>query len=745
MGAAAPFESSDPSDCSSWILPDDQVDLRHARPTCASLALAFALLSAPAHAQVFGPDAASPGEGATAADIVVSAHAFREGEIGKSDIPLLETPQAISIVTAEQIKARGITDLNDALRGVAGVSYSNTYGYYDAYTIRGYDTAYDSLYLDGLIASSTDGSNNELAGLERIEVLKGPASMLYGSGPIGGIVNLVSKRPQDRAFLDMSVATGSYNLFEAALDANAPLNRDGTLLARINVLYRDAGDFIKFSGENRLFIAPSLTWNIAPQTHLTLQGRWQRDHDNPWTPLPAEGTVLPNANGQIPYGFAASFPGSQRAINNQDRKSIGYIFDHKFSDALSFTSTARYTHGETYWNNWSWPDEYVGSNYVNGIQQSHVLGLYIYGPFYRTTKELGTDNRLSLEVTTGRFTHQFLAGFEYRWEKSNVRDEGGNFDATVNTLDYLNPNYNITLIHDPSTAYSDATRGNRKGLYLQDHIGFDEKLFLTVGGRWDWVSTNGAKSSDFSPRVGVNYFVDPQTSLYASWSRSFAPQFSWVQSFDGTPLPNGHGDNKEVGLKFGSSDNRFSGSMAVFELVRTNVVTADPLHPGFSVVTGKQRSQGAEIEAVWQPADGASLSLAYAFLNAKVVEDNSIPVGTRLGNVPKHNLYLRGDYEVQDGALKGLGASLSVLWNSAKLADTTYVYDADGDGDNDAAFRLPGYVVVDAGLSYKLNDWTARVHVNNLFDRHYYPSASYYSRVNSGEPRSWRLSLARRF
>ncbi|SFG03591.1 iron complex outermembrane recepter protein [Novosphingobium sp. CF614] len=675
--------------------------------------------------------------------IVVTAQPFVEGEISKFDTPLIRTPQAISVVTADQIRDRGITDLNDALRSVAGVSRSSTYGYYDAYTIRGYDTAYDSLYLDGLITSSVAGTNYELAGLERVEVLKGPASSLYGSAPIGGIVNLVTKRPQEDTFLVAGVATGSYDLVEGRVDANMPLDKHGRFLFRLNALYSDQDDFVAHAGKNRLFVAPALTVVIGENTHLTVLGRWQRDHDNPWSPLPAEGTVLPNANGPIPYAFPINYIGDQKVVNNQDYKSIGYIFDHDFTDSIRFTQTLRYTHAETFWNNWVFADAFVDSGYIDGVQQGHIFGIDLYGPFYQTDKAFGVDSRVSAKLDTGPFSHQILVGYDYRQLRSAAHEDGGNYDVTVNTLDYLDPDYTRPLIHDPIFAYSSDSKSHQSGVYVQDQIGLGDKLFITAGGRWDWLVTNGKKDNDFSPRIGANYLITPQVALYASWSRSFSPQFGWMESFDGTALPNGRGKNIEAGLKVNVGG--FSATASVFQLTRTNVPTADPLHAGYYVVTGEQRSRGFEMEAAWSPARGANLSLAYTYIDAKITRDNDIPSGTRLGNVPHHNLYVRGEYELQAGALKGLGASLALLWNSDKVGDTSSFYDADGDGTNDAAFRLPGYVIVDAGIFYRLADWRVAVNIDNLFDKHYYPEASYYTRVAIGEPRSWRLSLSRRF
>jgi len=712
------------------------------RHLLSTTALCLSVLAASAAAAQTGPDDAEPD---ARNDIVITAQAFVEGEISKSDTPLIRTPQAISVVTGETIRERGITDLNDALRGVAGVSRSSTYGYYDAYTIRGYDTAYDSLYLDGLITNSVAGTNYDLAGLERVEVLKGPASSLYGSAPIGGIVNLVSKRPQENVFLDAGIATGSYGLIEGRVDANAPLDKDGRFLFRLNALISDQGDFVPHAAKNRLFVAPALTVVFGENTHLTLLGRWQRDHDNPWSPLPAEGTVLPNANGPIPYTFPINFTGDQQVKNYQNYKSASYIFDHDFSDTVRFTQTLRYTHAKTYWNNWIFADAFVDSAYVDGVQQGHVLGLNLYGPFYETDKSFGVDSRLSARLDTGPLSHQILIGYDYRQIRSTSHEDGGNYDLVTNWLDYLNPDYTAPLIHDPVWAYADASKGHQSGIYIQDQIGLGDKLFLTAGGRWDWVVNGGKKDNDFSPRIGLNYLIAPQIAVYASWSRSFAPQFGWIESYDGTALPNGHGRNIEAGLKVNGLGSGLSATAAVFQLVRTNVPTADPLHPEFYQITGEQRSRGFEVEGAWAPVEGANVSLAYTYIDAVVTEDNDIPPGTRLGNVPHHNLYVRGDYEVQQGPLKGFGGSLAVLWNSAKVADTSSFYDADGDGINDAGFRLPGYVLVDAGLAYRLGDWRLALNVNNIFDKHYYPEASYYTRVSIGEPRNWRLSLSRRF
>lgn len=678
-------------------------------------------------------------------DIVVTGERLeRVPDAGKSDIPLIETPQAVSVITTEDLQKRGVTRLAEALRGVAGVSRSSTYGYYDAYQIRGFDAAYGSVYLDGLASLNVAGSNNELAGLEQVEVVKGPASMLYGSAPLGGIVNLVSKRPKPEAFADATIATGSYGLVEASLDANAPLTGDGALLGRINLLFRDSGDFVDFSSKNRIYIAPSLTWNIGPATRLTLLGRYERNHDRPWSPVSAWGTVLPWAHGEQPIDFSINNDTVDHAIHNQRYVHAGYVFGHEFSDALSFDQTLRYTDRKIFWNNWNFWSGFVDNEIVDGVQQGHIAGRYIYGPFYERDKDIAVDSRFTLKVATGIVKHNIVAGLDYRQSKSRFHEDGGNYDPAANPLDLLDPDFDAPLIHDPAAAYAGGGQSRQTGIYIQDHLNFADVATLTLGGRYDWASADGQKDRKFSPRIGATVNVAPGAALYASWSRSFTPQAGFF-TVDGDSLPPETGRNIEAGIKF-QHGSTLSGMVSVFELTRQNVATEDPANPFFYVTTGEQRSRGIEVEGTWHPAPGATIAIAYAYLDAKITKDNNLPVGARLQNVPKHGFNLFGEYVVPSGPLANLGINAAFQYNSRKVgANLPEDLDFDGNFDALSLFTLPGYALFDAGLSYAYRDWTIRLNVNNLFDKRYFPDSCCVDRVTPGEPRSWRLSLSRHF
>jgi iron complex outermembrane recepter protein len=662
----------------------------------------------------------------------------------KTDIPLAEIPQAISVVTLQSIREQGSTDLASALRGVAGVSRSSTYGYYDAYTIRGYDAAYGSVFLDGLTTASAAGTNNELLGLEQVEVVKGPASALFGASPLGGIVNLVSKRPLAGTFLETSFTTGSYDRIEASIDGNAPLNDSGSLLARVNLLYRDADDFVDFSGENRLYVAPALTWRIGEYTRLTFLGRYQRDHDNPWSPLIAYGTVLPSAYGELPISFSVNRDNPSRSVQNQDRRQIGYLLDSEITDKLSFSQTVRYTRTKTFWNDWVFSDAILDESFVDGIQQGHIWGLNVYGPFRQVDNELGADSRLKLSLDGGGIRHSALAGIDFKRYGQRHAEDGGNYDMEANTLDILAPDYSAPLIHDPFWAYSNTSNTKQIGYYLQDHVSIGEKLFITAGGRWDDVETDGQEDDAFSPNVGINYFIAAGVSLYANWSKSFTPQFGWITDVDGNALPPERGRNIEGGVKLGDPTSGFNALVAIFNLTRQNVAVTDPENPFFHILTGEQRSRGVEIEGAWTPSSALKLSVAYTYLDSQITKDTTFTPGTRLANVPRNNFYAFGKYTVQEGSLRNLGLTLALLYNSDKNSSLAEA-DINGDGTPEPAVPLPGYTVVDVGASYLLGAWEARLALNNALDERYYPDAGYFTRITPGEPRNWRLSVSKRF
>jgi len=704
------------------------------RGSFSSIAVCLTLTAAPA----FGADESEKGRDAQRADIVVTGHLTPETAIAaKTDIPLLENSQAISIVSKETLDQQGVRRLADALFNVAGVSRNNNYGFFDGFNIRGFNASSGATYLDGLLDDpGVNYATTELAGLDRVEVVKGPASGLFGQGPLSGIVNLVSKRPQEEAFLEASVAGGSYNLFEAQIDANAPITADGTLLGRVSALYRDQDFFVHGTGQRRVFIAPSLTWKPTSNTSLTLLGRYVSDKVNPWSPTTAYGTALPNPNGDISIKLSINdteYP----AIQKNNYWTLGYVLDHKFNDAISFHQSVRYQDFHNSWDHWL---------FVSSISSDYrKVGRFYYGPFDEDGTYFRADSNLSARFDTGPLSHYVLAGVDYGRKKY---DQSNLFDVGPYYLDLYNPVYGTVTGPNPAVA-STTTAGlnKQRGFYLQDHVKIGNWLTLTVGGRWDKASSQtvsngvpGAKVSDtaFSPRAGLTFALTDAMSLYFNFAKSFNPQGSYL-SADGSSLPPERGVNYEGGIKIARKDGTLIGMATIFQLTRTNVATAD-LSPGAPpntyILTGEQRTRGIELEGAWRPSPGFELTAAYTYLDAKVTADSRLLVGSRLGSVPHHIVNLWTRYTIQSGALANLGAGLGLHHESNRPSSTASAAAV--------PFMLDGYVLVDAALYYRFGDWAAQANIRNIFNERYFPTGS-LTRTTPGEPRTFMISLSRRF
>lgn len=685
--------------------------------------------------------------------VVTGQHLREEVNAGKDATPLMEIPQAISVISSEDLKARGVTRIADALFSVAGASRSSTYGFYDAYTLRGFDAAYGSLYLDGLInEAGGGGSNYELFGLQSVEAVKGPASSLFGGGSLGGIINLVSKRPvRGETFLDLSASTGSYDLVEGTMDANLPLDANGTFTARLIGLYRDSGSFVDHAGYNRIYVQPSLTWQMGENTTLTVLGTFKRDHDNPFAPLNVYGTVVPFADGsRLPRSFAIEQGGDQKPIQNENRKTIGLMFDHAFTEDVKLSVNARYMNRKTFWDRWLFADGYldeqIGEDGIPIASTGSILGRYYYGPYRETFKSYMADNRLTWKVSTSFIKHNLLGGVDFRKNTSRYAGDG-DFDSTHFPLDVRNPDYSQPLnpVTSPYTGYD---RGRQLGFYIQDHMEIGERVTLTLNARWDRARFNGEPQTAFSPRIGGTFKVVEGVSLYGSYSKSFTPQFGSQVVLevdeDGNPsvigqAPSERGQNIEAGAKFDLPAANLAGMLSVYRLTRSGVLAQDPRFPLFSIPAGKQRSKGVELEVHWQPDPAFRLDFAYTYIRGRYLTGD-VPAGTWLPNIPKHNATVFGRYVVQSGPLAGAGASIGVLYNSERRVYDGYPYPG-----NDPLIRLKGYFLVDAGLSYEIGGWGIQLNVNNLFDKRYYPDACCITRVTPGQPRNWRLTLSRSF
>ncbi|HTQ60471.1 MAG TPA: TonB-dependent siderophore receptor [Candidatus Solibacter sp.] len=655
--------------------------------------------------------------------VVVTAepgYAVTETTAGsKMEEPLLEVPQAITVVNRELLDDQGAYKLDDALKNVAGVIPGGYYEAWDYYRIRGFDASFNT-FVDGLRGGN--GMNEETFGLESVEVMKGPSSTLYGQSVLGGIVNVRSKRPRPDTFATVQFTGGSYGFYEPAIDAGTSLNHSHTVYARLNLLYRPTDSFVDYVSRRRVYVAPALTWEINPDTRLTILSRYQHDTGHLGFPLPAVGTVLPNPNGEIPVSLFVGEPSNPNPVSEVN-KQIGYEFTHRFSDSATFYQNVRLDWYENHW------DKILYPAYLDADDRT----LFRYPLSWKGNwADYAVDTGVRFRTRTGRFQHSLVAGVDYYREPNKYSGESIDFSdpAAYMPLDVFNPVYGTPF--SPLQPYaSGETRTRYVGLYLQDQMQLTERLSLTAGGRVDFSSNRDLSEPDsndhsaFSPRVGVDYRLLPGVALYASYSKSFLPQSGRL--FDGSSsgsfVSPETGDQWEGGLKTSLLSGRMVNTISIYRLTRSNVLTSDPNHPNFYLLTGTQRSRGAEFETTYRLQRAWNVSLAYSHTDATVVRDNDIPVGTPTQNVPKNSFNAWTTYELPRGPLQGLGFGFGGR------------YYTDQSGDLLNTFQLPAYGLVDASIFYRRGHLSWQLNAYNLADTRYFTGSYNDVYVQPGSPR----------
>ncbi|MCG2840670.1 TonB-dependent siderophore receptor [Sandaracinobacter sp. RS1-74] len=666
----------------------------------------------------------------------------------KTDTPLIETPQSISIITRAEMDLRGVNTVAEALAYSAGVQAEAS----------GIDSRVDEVSVRGFAAGGFSSSNNfvdgmrlpsggqwtrtsfDTFGLQQIDVLKGPSSVLYGQVAPGGLVNLVSKRPQNHFGAEVAVqGIGSNDLSrwqgQGSLDIGGPIGDSG-LKARFVGLYRDGQTQIDQTSNSRLYLAPSLTFAPTDATSLTLLVQYQRDRGgSTYQFLPYTGTMIETNGGRISKESYLGEPDWNTF--DRDQLLVAMLFEHKFGNDVTWRTNARYTDVDTLYR----------ANVLNGDTITTATGCTgiagcIVGQTIRRravqgdgwSSGLAMDNQLEAHFGTGNVEHTLLVGADYFATVWQHHRDSVAPARVLPLLDIFNPvpRGSADFEANRTPAVHTRSNGDQVGIYGQNQMSLGN-LRVTVGGRYDWADETQVnqltqlrtrtKADSFTWRAGAVYLFDNGLAPYLSYSTSFQP--STGQYYDGTPFDPTTGQQWEGGIRWEPNSSNVYLTLGAYQITQQNITTPDP-DPAHvcgggtcQVQTGEARVRGIEFEGRATLPFGVAAIATFTRLWTEVTESNVVAeIGNRLPQTPNYMASGFLHYTVPSGALKGLGFGGGVR----------YTGDNYGDIINSPRFLAPDYVLADAMMRYDFGEassagWaqglSLSVNARNLFDKTY--------------------------
>ena len=631
----------------------------------------------------------------------------------RTGTPLRDVPQSIQVVPQQVIEDQGVTRIGDALRNVSGVTPQRDFGGSNfRFTTRGFNA---SRILRNGFRSGTDdfsiatGTNT----IERIEVLKGPASVLYGQVEPGGLINLVTKKPQKEAAYNLQFRAGSFDLIEPAIDLTGPLTENKKLTYRLTASYQSDGSFRDFVDSEILSISPVISYDFSDNTNLTFEYEYLEDNGTFDDGLPLNPVVF-----DVPRERFLSEPDD--FFDNTIHRFF-LTLDHRFSENIKLRSGFGAELGD---------DELVAFRPFDFDPESGDVSR-IFNDDLSFNDNLSWQTDLISEFKTGSVEHQLLAGFELARTTFGFKDLSTStfvFDLENNplTINIFDPQYGTSIpsLDERNGAFQDDNTVDTLGFYLQDQVTLLSNLKLLVGGRYDFARNENEfisvfdgetdsgesefNSEAFSPRVGLVYQPIEPISLYGSFSRSFIPNS--VSASDGEIIEPERGTQFEVGVKgeFGG----VSANLAAYDITKTNLTRTDPEDIDFSIPIGEVKSRGIELDVAGEPISGWNIIASLYFNDAFISKgDADNPEDDTLINAPGSGASLWTTYEIQQGSFEGLGFGTGLF----------YVGDREAEIPNN--FVLPSYVRADASLFYDRENWRAQLNFQNLFDKEYLESA----------------------
>ena len=637
----------------------------------------------------------------------------------KTDTALAEAPRSISVATRSQMQDRAVQNLDDAVRYMPGVTASS-YGSdsrAEWLKVRGFEP---TQFLDGLALPKGAYAMPKLEtwDLERVALLRGPASSVYGQTPAGGLLDMVSRRPEDTASHEVQLQIGSYQRKQISFDSTGPIDDEGTFLYRVSGVVRDSNTTIDHTDDKRYNIAPSLTWNIDPDTTLTFLSQFNRDDTGTTSQfLPIQGTLVSTPAGKVKPHKNLGDPSWE--FYDKTYYALGYAFEHRLNDVWQFRQNLRYTKSDLSFQSIT-AGGYFGSVADDGTVER---GANIVD---EDISQFAVDNNLQADFNTGAIKHTVLIGLDHQRVNTNYKWEYG--AAPVSNI--ITPIYGQDFSHINYTAYNDYNQKTRDtGLYLQDQMALDNWR-LTLGGRQDWLHTdttfynqNDARDkrddSAFTGNAALSYVFDSGFTPYVSYAESFQAE---PGGFGGKAFKPGTGKQYEVGLKYQPPGSSMLFTAAVYDLTRKNIVLSDTL--GVSRPLGEANVRGLELEAVGNVNDNLKLTAAYTYANTKMTKVSDPQDKNRpLPLTPEHQASIWADYTWHTGVLEGLGIGLGARYigetDNIAIGSMRYVADA-AYGHTDAYTVYDAAVHYDLGkVSQTLKGTTVSVNANNVFDKQY--------------------------
>lgn len=704
----------------------------------------------------------------------------------KTDTPLMATPQSITVIDNEELTRRNALSINQALTYVAGVSPNQRGGMvtrYDQLILRGFAPG---LYLDGmrLIAGPYSTPQIDFNRVDHIDVVKGPASVLYGNSTPGGLVNLTSKLPEADAFGRIELQAGNYDALRGAVDINQPLDADGRLLFRVVGGWQKSDGLTDMTFSERYHVSPMLTFAPGPDTSFTLVAGYQHSPSGGgYSGVPAYGSVLPNPGGELPRDINTGDPGYERY--NHHQRSIAAFFRHDFNEHLTFRSNARFQNNEL-----SYRQLYVAGFATTGTGVNRNSNYSIItrggGGADEDYDTLTLDNHLNAKFATGALRHNVLVGIDYQnITGENVQQfntgQTANPVTSIPNLNLFNPVYGGTLPSFDLTALSAGyvnTYGKRNqvGIYLQDQIAIG-RLQLIASGRYDWYdqTTRNKKiaagqpgavttlsQTAFTMRLGALYEFEFGVSPYFSYSESFEPQAG--QTWDGIPFDPVTGRQYEAGVKFQPKGTNAIFTASAYDLRRQKVPVSDPaagtggIPTNAQIQIGEVRVRGVELEGRGEITPGFDIVVAGTYTDAIITKgapaiaptatNSGTPTttGTRQLGTPEWLASTFLSYDLGrntgiEGPLGGLTFGGGVRYVGG--SDGTTNYAVINGVTTFQRFHTDGFVLVDALLGYDLGRVSTALegvslalNAANLFDKRHVSACPFQNSCYFGAGRT---------